>query len=525
MKKIIMLLSSMFLLAAFAACGDDSKKKTPADPGTVATTVYMVGDSTMCSFTDAYYYPRYGYGTQLSTCMNSNVTINNLAVSGIGSKTFLSHANYTTLTSNIKSGDYLVIGFGHNDEGVLSADGDVSDSTSFQYYIYNYYVKLAIEKGATPILCTPVVRRDPNGLYEIGSKNIHYMGASSGDYVAAIKKVASTYSVTCIDLTTLTRDLHLSLGVGSEGTPATASPWTPSVLPSGTMAMEAWLKNAVASIDNTHTNIFGAKYNAYLFANALLSTSCSLKNYVLSTIAAPVLASDLVTNSSFVLPTYKVPTVKSTIWTTTDPWWGSVFGACGTVDTTNYAITETSGVSMRSGANSTTASGKLGTQEGIAFYFQKIPVNTNFTLSATATVTYLYQDGKKQTAFGLMVCDGVLIDTTDNTFLSASVAVGSAYVDSATAPTTGWTSWMRDSNGKLSSNATVSSISVIPVAGTVVNLSITKAGSVYTCTYGSEVSKSYTIDLVALDSEYIYPGLFTARCCQIEWSNIKLQTN
>ena len=80
------------------------------------TTIYLVGDSTVCSFADNYYYPRYGYGTQLGNYLADEATVVNLALSGRSSKSFLAEANYETLKNSLKAGDYLLIGFGHNDE-------------------------------------------------------------------------------------------------------------------------------------------------------------------------------------------------------------------------------------------------------------------------------------------------------------------------------------------------------------------------------------------------------------------------
>jgi hypothetical protein len=42
------------------------------------------------------------------------------------------------------------------------------------------------------------------------------------------------------------------------------------------------------------------------------------------------------------------------------------------------------------------------------------------------------------------------------------------------------------------------------------------------CTYGTEAPKVYTIDLNAINAQYVYAGLFTARRCQVEFSNINL---
>lgn len=87
---------------------------------TEKTTLFLVGDSTVCEYTAAkeassYYYMCNGYGMRMGEYLNENVTITNLALSGRSSKSFLAETNYTTLTNSIKVGDYLLIGFGHND--------------------------------------------------------------------------------------------------------------------------------------------------------------------------------------------------------------------------------------------------------------------------------------------------------------------------------------------------------------------------------------------------------------------------
>ena len=81
-------------------------------------TLYIVGDSTLSKFNDhSYYYPRYGYGTQLYNYLDtSKIDIVNLALSGRSSKSYLLEDNYKLLKESIKEGDYLLIGFGHNNE-------------------------------------------------------------------------------------------------------------------------------------------------------------------------------------------------------------------------------------------------------------------------------------------------------------------------------------------------------------------------------------------------------------------------
>ena len=62
--------------------------------------LFVVGDSTLSGFNDeSYYYPRYGYGTQLNNYLDLEVI--NLALSGRSSKSFLLEDNYKILKDSI----------------------------------------------------------------------------------------------------------------------------------------------------------------------------------------------------------------------------------------------------------------------------------------------------------------------------------------------------------------------------------------------------------------------------------------
>ena len=171
------------------------------------TTVYLVGDSTVCAFDDKYYYPRYGYGTQLAGYLATEATVVNLALSGRSSKSFITEDNYTTLKNSLKAGDYLLIGFGHNDEKsddsarFTDASKDYTDPTSFGYHLYEYYIKLALDAGATPILCTPVVRAKTNDDYSGNEGHV----TATGDYAQAIRDLGAALEVDVIDLTAITK--------------------------------------------------------------------------------------------------------------------------------------------------------------------------------------------------------------------------------------------------------------------------------------------------------------------------------
>ena len=532
------------VVALASACGS-SNSSTPSNPGgmdagaeaapggsdaasggsdAAHTTLYLVGDSTVAAFNDPYYYPRYGYGTQIATYLNQNITVDNLALSGRSSKSFIDPAdngNYAILTSSLKAGDYVMIGFGHNDEKAdptlyTNPNTDVTDTASFKYYLYNYYIKVAQAAGATPILTTPVVRRDPGGAYtgatahittDVVSGGVTYPG---GDYPQAIRALGAATGVTVIDNTASTMALGKQIFAASGA--------------AGTAMLQAWVSSNPTSVDNTHTNIYGGSYYAYLVASGVASSGSSLKGYVRSGIAPPN-ASILVVNPNWVQVPYSPPT-QSAIWMTTAPWMGSVFGDLGgtsKVSNTSFTIAETTQapltVSMASGSPTAPVGKIAAATEGIAFYFQQIPADKDFTLSARATVTWISYSNS-QVGFGIMVRDAAWTDVSDASLLSSFVATGTL---KGNLPPSAWSSFTRDTSASTQlTGTTVSSAAVVPQAATVVDLKIVRSGSTYTCTYGTEAPAVYTVDLSAIDGQFDYAGLFTARQCQVEFSNISL---
>ena len=507
--------------ATDAGGGDDAA----TDAGNLApATLYLVGDSTVAAFNDPYYYPRYGYGTQIGKYLSPAVTVNNLALSGRSSKSYIDPAdngNYAMLMSMLKAGDYLMIGFGHNDEKAdptlyTNPNTDVTDPTSFEYYLYTYYIKPALAVGATPILTTPVVRRDSSGVYsgakvhvttDVVSAGVTYPG---GDYPKAIRDLGAAMSVAVIDNTMSTLALGQQIFAASGAT--------------GTANLQAWVSAAITSVDDTHTNVYGGAYYAYLIATDLAASSVPLKDYVLPGIAPPDM-SILVVNPNW-KPIVYAPPAPSTVWITTPPWQGSVFGDIGgtsKVGDGSFSISETSTaplvVSMRSGTAAASAGKIAAATDGIAFYFQKVPIDKDFTLKATATVTSISYNNS-QVGFGVMVRDAAWTDVSDASLLSSYVAAGTLRGNN---PATAWSSFERDTSAPTQLTGTVvSSPAAVPAAGSVIDLTIVKSGSTYTCTYGSEAPAVYTVDLNAIDGDFVYAGLFTARMCQVEFSNISL---
>ena len=115
------------------------------------------------------------------------------------------------------------------------------------------------------------------------------------------------------------------------------------------------------------------------------------------------------------------------------------------------------------------------------------------------------------------------MDTSDASLLSSYVAAG---VLKGNTPASAWSSFIRDTGAATQlAGTTISSAAAVPEAGWVLDISISKTGALYTTTFGMEAPHTYTLDLNAIDDQFVYAGLFTSRMCQVEFSNINLVVN
>jgi len=485
-----------------------------------ATHIFVVGDSTFSPFNDAYFYPRYGIGTKIANYLKDNgkVEVVNLALSGRSSKSFLTEGNYKILQENIKKGDYLIIGFGHNDEKTEEArytnpNGSKEEAGSFKNSLYENYVKLAQSKKATAVLCTPIVRRSPKGEYT--GSNIHQTsdveGFPGGDYAKAIRELASETGAILIDNTAISKALEEELGVA------------------GSAELHAWLSHKEASVDNTHLNVYGASVMAYKDVQELASKDKKFKKLLAK---EPLVPSDatkpliLEKNPSYIIPKYEAPTEASrtaSFPSVTAPWFGTVFGDCGgpdhIADRSIYDIQKTSDTSfvMHSG-NEEKSSGKIASgSDGIAFAFQKINANKDFTLTATANVKMVKSNN--QVSFGLMVRDDAWIDKFDNSIKSNYVAAGPLKIAKAG----DFSSSFARVDGALDERHNGGE--AVPAAGQKVKLSLVKKGNVVTAKYGNDPAETFEVKLTEVDSGFIYVGLFTVRQCEVEFTDVNLSVN
>lgn len=201
----------------------------------------------------------------------------------------------------------------------------------------------------------------------------------------------------------------------------------------------------------------------------------------------------------------------------TGPWQGSVFGDVGGQDkitAENFAITELDAhiVKLKSGNNR----GKIAsTAEGIAFYFQAVPAEVNFDLTAKVRVEAF--DLNNQVSFGLMVRDQVYYNEAVKEGLGNYLALGP--VDAAKEPAK--TVFFRtDSLVKLGDL----SVEPKPAAGQEYDLRLRKAGQTYELTFGQEVPVVIE-DVSFFSGETLFVGLFTARNTTVVFTDYELRVD
>lgn len=378
------------------------------------STLWVIGDSTVSSFEDKYYYPRYGYGTMLDKYLNDNVKVVNIALSGRSSKSYLSEPEYNTLINGMKQGDYLLIGFGHNDEKTekeryTSPVGDYMTEGTFANTLYVNYIRKARNAGCYPILCTPIVRRSASGEWKATELHItqdvaQYKG---GDYALAVRELGKAVGVPVIDMTQLTRDEYEKLGSDN------------------TIYLHAWPSNNKLSVDNTHTNIWGARVNAYMIMSAVKELNISgLSENVVNIDNNPLDYKEefLVSNKDYVPVIFSDKLPDSRLFKDYGEYKAAVFGdVLGEVDDKDFTLGEDDNGDMNIAVRNNR--GKISAvTDGIAMYYKKVDITEHFTLTATVKVNKIFAND--QVSFGLMVRDDCYIDKNMPDILGDYVAAG-----------------------------------------------------------------------------------------------------
>jgi lysophospholipase L1-like esterase len=186
-------------------------------------TIHIAGDSTAAIFPATDATMRVGWGAVLDPLFDSTVTVDDAALSGRSTKSYIDEGAWTTLQAKIKTGDYLLIEFGHNDEKSDDPARYTDPATTYRTNLKTF-INGARARGGVPVLMTSICRRQFSGSTVTGTH---------GAYTTAVLAVGQETGTPVVDMETLTKNWLMMLG------------------PTASVAM-------FATDDNTHTNMQGA---------------------------------------------------------------------------------------------------------------------------------------------------------------------------------------------------------------------------------------------------------------------------
>ena len=260
-KGLVCILVALLALTAFT----ESEKRI---------TVFMIGDSTMANKSITGGKPERGWGHVLGGFFTEDIIVDNHAVNGRSSKSFIDEGRWDKVLSRIKPGDYVVIQFGHNDEKP-KADRHTDPGTTFDANLERF-VNESRERGATPILMNAIVRRnflapcDQPGHIVASDNQVEgdTLYDTHGAYLDSPRNVAKKLNVPFVDANKITHELVQGLGrEESKKLYMWVEPNTVPAVPKG-------------SVDNTHLNIYGARVVAGLLVDAMAEVVPALAPYV-----------------------------------------------------------------------------------------------------------------------------------------------------------------------------------------------------------------------------------------------------
>lgn len=166
-------------------------------------TIYLAGDSTAAQKTPDVA-PETGWGMALPSFLHDGFAVDNRAINGRSSKSFIDEGRLGAILESIQPGDILLIQFGHNDQKIEDPTRYCEPWTAYQDHL-RQYVDAARDRGALPVLATPVERRNFDSVGAIVTTH--------GDYPAAMRALAQGSEVALLDIQALSVELWQKLGV------------------------------------------------------------------------------------------------------------------------------------------------------------------------------------------------------------------------------------------------------------------------------------------------------------------------
>jgi lysophospholipase L1-like esterase len=233
-------------------------------------TLFMIGDSTVKNGKGNGAGGLWGWGDFIGQFLDTTkINVENHALGGTSSRTFQDKGLWNAVLNKLKKGDYVLIQFGHNDDGPINdslrARGtikgignetqEIDNILTKKHEIvhsYGWYIQKVIReaksKGAIPIVCSPIPRND----WKDGK-----VPRNDASYGLWAKQIAEKEKVTFINL-----NEKMALEMEKSGEEKVT----------GTYFYKK---------DHTHTSAKGAVLSASIIIEELKNSKNSLKNYIL----------------------------------------------------------------------------------------------------------------------------------------------------------------------------------------------------------------------------------------------------
>jgi lysophospholipase L1-like esterase len=231
--------------------------------------LFFIGDSTVKNGRGDGGGNMWGWGDLIKPFFDtSKITIENHALGGTSTRTFISKGLWDKVLAKIKKGDYVIMQFGHNDSsplddtararGTIRGIGDTAKEiynpiTKQQEVVHTYgwylskFVNDIKAKGGTAIICSPIPRN--------GWKDGKVIRNNNTSYSLWAQQTAASTGAYYIDLNTLTANDYDALG------PENVKLFFPT--------------------DNTHTSRDGASLNAANVVKGIKQLKkCKLRKFI-----------------------------------------------------------------------------------------------------------------------------------------------------------------------------------------------------------------------------------------------------
>ncbi len=215
--------------AIFARAAEDDRPVVDASKvsvekiiNTSLPTLHIVGDSTVRGSGSGT--GIVGWGERIALFFDTNkINVVNNAIAGRSARTYYTEGRWAKVVSTLKPGDFVIIQFGHNDQGRIgdqankhradgrgigpeTADDTLADGTKETVHTFGWYMAQFIvdakTHGATVIICSPIPHKQ------------HWEnGRDFTDIAQWDSQVAKNNGAFFLDLTMVITDTYRKMGM------------------------------------------------------------------------------------------------------------------------------------------------------------------------------------------------------------------------------------------------------------------------------------------------------------------------